>query len=438
MNNFRKLAVNISGADTYGSGFLFKYKTDEGLVITAKHCVYNAEKKANYSDLAYLDYDQEALTVRSSPIYPQDETLDLAVIKVRLTKDYGAFSYGIEPEHQQKIATFGFPSFMSQEVDTGILQWGVINEVQEGKFNATLTQDLHSFEHSGYDNLAGCSGSGVYVELDGKCYLVGILTTLLGQGRRGLLECIAVQTIRDFIEQEVGLLFLPDYLQSFQQYLEKMVQFLKKEGGSGQKLGALLEDCYQQHMAELTPLDIHQRLDKYLFLPYDKALTHNHETLWLGWLGLLLCKWKQQGATFQIDAFFNLVNPQNNQSGMHLLFTKETMIQSFIRCLFNSDLYEKFGTEDVVFVNNDNRRFSGALIARKDQIEGIVKSIDDIQLERNFYIDTGEEPKCTPVMHLAYLENELQPFLFANHLSTRELDQAIIEKLDEIFQLIET
>lgn len=437
MNDFGELSVNIKGTNTYGSGILYQYDDENGYVITAKHCVYNTDTQSMYLNLEFIDYNKDVLEVAGIPNYSKDSDLDLATIKVKIKKKYPSLLI-MEPKNNQNIVLFGYPEHMKENNDGTPIRGRTTQIDKPNIFKIVMDNELFSSYNTEYDNTRGYSGSGVYVEDGERCYLIGMVTTLESDGKHGIIKGIHIDKISSFFEKEHGITLLPSCLVDFSEHLNTIISSIEKIDGQTNKLVYLIQECYEKQFADITPKIIHGYLNEYLIHPYQKTFDYTNRLLWIGWLEILLCKSLQSNFDFDIKDFFKFLTQDKTRSGIHILFTNSATIDHFIGGLFRSNLYDKIDDSDILFVNNPERRFFGNSIAKKNQIEGIVRNIDHPQVTKRLCIDDPDEQKLFPIVHVEYIEDEIVRFLMETKvLTAMEFSKEFPNKLNEIFEEIE-
>lgn len=438
MNDFAELSVRIKGNKTYGSGCLYKLDEVTGIVITAKHCIYNKETDSIYENLEIADYKKEILQILDSPIYPKDNKLDLAAIKVKLKRTYPDMLIA-NPVINQNIVFYGYPSHMEQNNECGTPLRGSITQIDKPDIlKLVMNNELYSSFNSEQENTSGYSGSGVYVEIEGKCHLIGIVVILEAKGKHGIIQAIHVDHISRFFENEIGISLVQSCLVDFSIYLDEVIEKLQEIEGQENKIIYLIKESYEKNFSEITPQKIQNILNESLFYPYKKNFDFTNKLLWIGWLEILLCKIMQKNFNFEVSDFFKLSIPNKLRSGIHLFFTEDRTLQNFIGNVFKSEIYDRIDENDVVFVNNPSKKFLGDSIAKKISIEGIVRNIDHPQVYKRLSIDDPEEQKLFPIVHIEYLEDEIVRFLYeTSSISAARFVEEFPEKLNEIFRQIE-
>ena len=429
MNDFEELSVNIRGTNTYGSGLLYQQDCETGFVITAKHCVVGE----TINDFKLFDYTQSELEILEPPRC--SDSLDLAIIKVKVKKGYPELLI-MEPENKQEIVFYGYPECMKE--DGGTPYRGKATQISKPDiFKLVLDNEIGSSNNTEYENIRGCSGSGVYVEREGKCYLTGIITKLQSAGQQGIVEGIHIAHIVAFFLEEFDIMLVPRCLNDFSEYLTSIINELREVGGQENKLIFLIEKCYRECFSDITPKLIHNRLSDYLFLPSQKNEDYTNKFLWIAWLEILLYKLLQTNIAFEIDDCFKLLTQEKERAGIHVLFTNHLTLDRFIGSLFRSTLYDKLDKQDVLFVTNQRRKFRGGSIAKREQIEGIVVNIDHPEVSDRLTIDNPNEKKLFPIVHVDYIENEIDQILHdTKGLTAVEFSQRFPEELTRLFEEI--
>ncbi|MFB8623833.1 ABC-three component system protein [Enterococcus casseliflavus] len=434
MNNFEELSINITSSNTYGSGIIYQVDEKIGYIITAKHCIYDAETNDFFSDLKYLDYNKNILKEIDRPLI--SEKFDLAIIKVELQNSYPPLHIG-EPENNNKIVLFGYPVYMRSK-EEGIPIRGSVTQIKEKSvIKVVMDNGLDSFDGDEHDNTRGFSGSGVYVETSDTCYLVGMVTCLDGEGRHGIINGIHINEIKSYFKSQCNIEIVPKNLLDFSEYLENILSKIKLIEGGKSSISYLISDCYDNEFEGLTPAKIYEQLQDNLIYPNQVFFDYTNKKLWTGWLEVLLCKLLQEDYSFDVADFYKAVNQDKVRSGIHIIFTNQILMEHFIGEIFRNNLHEKIDSKDVVFINSTDA-FYDDLIAKKNQLKGIVTNIDDPQVDRNFNVDDPNEYKIFPIIHINYLEKEVTKFILINkNKSIREMIEAFPKKLNDIFNEIE-
>lgn len=440
METFRKLAVRIEGNQTYGSGWIYQYEGDLGIIITAKHCVYDREREDTYENLRIFDFEEHTLEILFPPIYSEDGELDLAMVKVKISKKYPDILID-DPITGTNFTVFGYPQYLEESEDKGDPQRGSISEIiNKDTLKLSVNNSLFTPDNSAYENVSGFSGSAVYHLSDGKYYVVGMVLSLRGEGRNGIIKAIHIYKIRELLQKNLNIDLVPRCLLNFDSYLEDIIQEVRNNGEQQeQKLIYLINKCYQNNFSDITPIMIQQSLEELLMVPTNKEFDYTEQSLWMGWLELLLFKFIQTDVYFDMHVCLKLVTQDKTIKGTHLIYTNQNTLESFIRCLFESNVYENIDDNDVLFVNNKEKRFRGDCIAKKDRIEGIVKNIGHSEIDERFSIDDPHKQKLFPIVHLQYVEDEIQRLLEGTkRLSGSEFVNEFPQKINELFRLIET
>ncbi|EPM6859361.1 ABC-three component system protein [Enterococcus hirae] len=429
MNDFEELSVNIRGTNTYGSGLLYQQDCETGYVITAKHCVVGE----TINDFKLFDYTQSELEILEPPRC--SDSLDLAIIKVKVKKGYPELLI-MEPENKQEIVFYGYPECMKE--DGGTPYRGKATQISKPDiFKLVLDNEIGSSNNTEYENIRGCSGSGVYVEREGKCYLTGIITKLQSAGQQGIVEGIHIAHIVAFFLEEFDIMLVPRCLNDFSGYLTSIINELREVGGQENKLIFLIEKCYRECFSDITPKLIHNRLSDYLFLPSQKNEDYTNKFLWIAWLEILLYKLLQTNIAFEIDDCFKLLTQEKERSGIHVLLTDCLSLDHFIGSLFRSTLYDKIDKQDILVVSSEEIFIYGSFIAKRDQIEGIVTSIDHPEVSDRLAIDDPNEKKLFPIVHIYYIESKIYQFLHdTKGLTAVEFSQRFPEELTRLFEEI--
>lgn len=432
MSNVTNLSINITGIGTYGTGIIFQYNEEIGYIITAKHCIYNENKEECYSGVTYTDYEKNELKQIGDPII--SEEFDLALIQVKIQKKYSKI-HTSDPKNNDEIVFFGYPEYLSESGE-GTTIPGKITQIKE-KNIVKLSADntFKSYFGDEHANTRGFSGSGIYVEREGKYYLTGLVTNLEGGGRHSIIVGLHVDLIKKYIFDKTGVELIQYDLLNFNSYLEILLDRLKGIEEGKNKISDLINSYYTEYFEEITPKSVIDALQDNLVCPKQSEFDYSNSTMWLGWLELLLCKCSQ--SDFDINNFFKLLNQEKERSGIHMFYTNISNLDSFVGALIRSELYDKIYKNDVVFFNNQNK-FYGGFLAKKEQLEGMVLRIDDSQVDERFNIHNPNEQKLFPIVHLQHIEEEIFTFITRREYKTqREFVKEFKEKLKELFLEIE-
>lgn len=208
-NLISKVAVRVNSKDKYtGSGYVYlpNEESEWIYVFTAKHCIYGksfrAVPAANKIRVSRKIDDSDGLasyqlTDADSIIVKKKNRPDILVLKVRresIEAAIGKFpvTYLSHFETQELSGMFkGFPSLTNNEIpwtaNVNIVYQDSAGANIEGHCNIEFGDESTFGDY----NVEGFSGSGLCIEVNGKLFLIGIISKYHEAGRRFIASKVA-------------------------------------------------------------------------------------------------------------------------------------------------------------------------------------------------------------------------------------------------------
>lgn len=201
-NLISKVAVRVNSKDKYtGSGYVYlpSEESEWIYIITAKHCIYGKAFRAlpdeNRIKISRKIGDSDVLvsyqlTDADSIIVRKQNRPDIVVLRVwrkSMETALGKFpvTYLSNFEQEELSGVFkGFPSLTNNEIPW-TANVNIISQDSEGSnIHGQCSIDFNDENTSGDYNVEGFSGSGLCIEVNGKLFLIGIVSEYHEAGRR--------------------------------------------------------------------------------------------------------------------------------------------------------------------------------------------------------------------------------------------------------------
>jgi len=206
-----KITIDINDAIlSTGSGCLFNPVGKEYMyVLTAKHCIIgkNGEFRDTISKENIKIQRQEHvnqkqyLEVYNYFLYPNDDH-DLAVILIKTIDGVPVIDAGIVEENLTG-KFYGFPSPMPNGVGLDFKITDKLLNKETEKFQIKTDDNLDTYLNAASINCQGFSGSGIYIIIDGKVTLVGIITELASkEAAFSRLNAESIKKFNTILERE--------------------------------------------------------------------------------------------------------------------------------------------------------------------------------------------------------------------------------------------
>ncbi|MCY0977307.1 hypothetical protein PGH12_00685 [Chryseobacterium wangxinyae] len=201
-NLISKVAVRINSKDKYtGSGYVYlpNVESEWIYIITAKHCIYGKAFRAlpdeNRIKISRKIGDSDGLvsyqlTDSDSIIVKKQNKPDIVVLRVwrkSIEAVLGKFpvTYLSNFEQEELSGVFkGFPSLTNNEIPWTANVNIIAPDSEGANIHGQCSIDFNDENTSGDYNVEGFSGSGLCIEVNGKLFLIGIVSEYHEAGRR--------------------------------------------------------------------------------------------------------------------------------------------------------------------------------------------------------------------------------------------------------------
>ncbi len=201
-----------------GSGVLFQpMSEDYSYILTAKHNLYNDEEFESYNnpknieDIKFIYYEEtEEKNILAKY---EHESLDIAILKIEKFNFISSFKQFEEPKNSDVYTFYGYPNNRRNQEDK--IQNFIL------KVHDINNKEIIAENETYYDrnDISGCSGGGVFKDLEGDFYLAGIECRMDGQGEdnNSRLRFIFIEAFDEIIEQNSTVLkpLYPPFLNNF-------------------------------------------------------------------------------------------------------------------------------------------------------------------------------------------------------------------------------
>lgn len=196
----QRVAVRIECKNLTGSGCLFQPETDEfTYVLTAKHCLINGENGSPPMPEEITITCHTAIQLSNPDVldYYLDENLDLALIRIEYVPGVPLLKTAVARDNVL-LKMRGFPDILNNEAETLAANFvEQENDIIKLRVDATLS----TFNYDARHNVEGFSGAGIYIDLEGRLYLTGILTNIGNpEGAFDTLKGISIQAFARVID----------------------------------------------------------------------------------------------------------------------------------------------------------------------------------------------------------------------------------------------
>ncbi|PEF43870.1 hypothetical protein CON22_24975 [Bacillus cereus] len=430
MQTFRELGVNIKGLkNSKGSGCIVKVE-DKFYVLTAQHCLTEDKYKRNFtpaeiSSVQIYNDSKEQLDVKNIYV-PSSIEDDFAVIEVNSSSQYPNVSIRYPDDHME-YTFFGYPYYLENDYIQGDSLNGSVSEVIDSKL---LLQhhsgSLSDVDNDAKDNTKGYSGSGIYTECNGQYYLIGILVSLRANGEHGKLLGINIKYISDFFKKMGIPEMLPNELIDFEYYFSKML------ADENEEFGKFLRRMYRDNLSGLGPSYLKSILNEKISLPYNPKNDILNDTIWIGWVKLLLYISVYKNERISKDNLDKhiYINPESDSK--NILYYTQARLESFIRILYQES-FDDICNDALVFVNSE-KILKNKVIEPKRVNEILV--IDNPLYEQGIDISNPNQMKNITVVPFSYIVMELEDVIencLVKKAPLEELGAQCIEKIRGIF-----
>ncbi|MCX8532164.1 trypsin-like serine protease [Chryseobacterium luquanense] len=213
-----RITIVIDGKnESHGSGVILKFK-ENYYVITAFHCIYGNEKQFQNVKLSEIKIEEQKAfntpfsEVEIQEIVAKSEVDDWVLLKLKNIDTRRIFpnvSICDEFKFDTPVAFTGFQNINKNQSRS--YKGRVLNEVSGREFRITLTHK-DTFK-AGSDDAKGLSGSGAFIIMDDKLFLIGILKSVLGDdASNDDIKCCSLTEIAQCIGLEVSTVIMDQSL----------------------------------------------------------------------------------------------------------------------------------------------------------------------------------------------------------------------------------
>lgn len=209
-----------------GSGVIITFSS-EYYVLTAFHCLGLEEKSDILPDIKDViverqtDYTSSFIPIRVISIHKMNRNDDFILIKIELVdEDIKKCGLGHNPTEERKVRFCGYQHIHESQYRPFN---GKITVVSSSKFQIKLLDD--TFQQNGEDGshvAEGLSGSGVYVIIHNKPYLIGILCSVKDtQAWNDDIDCCALSKCLSNISCQMEDLSDLNHIKAWSENLER-------------------------------------------------------------------------------------------------------------------------------------------------------------------------------------------------------------------------
>jgi hypothetical protein len=361
-NFYQKVAVTISCKNNRGSGCLYQPNTQEYLyVLTAKHCLKGKsgeEISFEIEDIEIIGSEELNGGLKIKVIdYLLHNQLDIAIIIVEFIADFPQYMIA-NPNKLNPIVLNGYPDFMNGErksLKCSLHEWSP----SKPKFETIVSDgQLTSYGNSETDLVEGFSGSGVFNEIDGYPFLIGIFPAFKADGGAyQSLEVIKAGEFNKLLEGNKKPPLIPNYLASFQDHIFPAFEARSKN------IGMLLSRRAEE-ILKITPMAIKELLKEKLVLPYGE-INLSEKNLWMGWITLLTYLYIESGND-ELDKLLSRDRTGQKQ-GVKLFYvqTSKRLEDLFKLIIDDTKIYRDIGANDCIVINHEGKSGEIVRLSRK-------------------------------------------------------------------------
>lgn len=271
-----------------GSGVLFQPMTEEySYILTAKHNLYN--------DVEYDSYDKpkniDEIKINGNNNQIKDkyehQTLDIAILKIAKTEFESPYKEFKQPDNGDIFKFYGYPENRREQTEK-------INYF-DLKVGHMTSYEIVAENESYYnqDDIAGCSGGGVFKGLNNNFYLVGIECRMdsesASEENNTRLRFVFIEAFDEIIaenKEELVSLY-PPYMGSFNLLMENI--FLLNEYEEKRDfVRNRLKYLAKTYSKELSPITIKNEFENELFVNGFDINNITDSELWQMYLEFIL------------------------------------------------------------------------------------------------------------------------------------------------------
>lgn len=205
---YDKVVVKFKYNNENGTGVLISdAEKKRTFLITAWHCL-NSESEIDYSKISIFRQikciEEEMFVTFRGAMIVQD--YDILVLMLDYIVDIPEYQI-VKPSVGEKVVIVGFPNALK---DSTLERYSLRGEINELPGNAVVQincrREFQTFENTAKNNMAGYSGSGIFIEIDSCVYLCGIVTELLsGDGVFSAVNGVLTEKIDEVLHDKNGV-----------------------------------------------------------------------------------------------------------------------------------------------------------------------------------------------------------------------------------------
>lgn len=383
---YKRCAVRVNE----GSGCLVQPNTEEyTYVITVEHNL--TEKNKVYDIPEVSTVEDQKITVLG--VYPHPD-LDLAILKVEFQKELKIYLKRSIVDYSN-LTIYGFPTNKKQ--DEFVAKKVLVKLIEQPEPFFVLSSPSFADQN----DVMGFSGCGVFEEINGEIYLVGIEFQMdSSQDEEARINMLPINLIDEIIQANIGELekIVPKYMEDFGCLLEHSFTALDDQITMVTK--EILKSVSQNQVvsSDLSPEHILKKY-KQKISPNGEFLPQHHFSLWLGWLEFLtfcVIEKEEFDSHESLDTFLSKV-----MENKKFFFINNANWTTKIKKIYQSDLTGL--DEEGVIVANSFPSVKGRKIIPKGSIPDIAQ-IPSSQVK----IDSGvNSPYNFKLMHIAHLIDKI-------------------------------
>lgn len=275
-----------------GSGVLIQpARGEQSYILTAKHVLETYEGSGNYHDIDMITVTKiggDTIDLARRLISAE---YDLAILITNSKLDCDLKVAVSKPARNGNILYYGYPTVRrALEANEKMRSYpGQVTEVDDKKFTVTLDG------RPGWGEVAGASGGGVFVEIEGELFLQGIESKFEGVVDRefhGRVICTPISAIEKFINDAQLEKIHPPSMTSFIGLVEKTFQcFAGAEDPDN--LRFLINKLHERGATlgsadEISPYTISEKFKKKLLVKDCPEQSLYDDKLWTAYLEFLI------------------------------------------------------------------------------------------------------------------------------------------------------
>lgn len=291
----RKCSVKVGE----GSGVLFQPMTEQySYILTAKHNLYDDDN----NDQAIYHYTQpkdlsdiEIKHIVNIMILNKFEhsSLDIAILKINKIDFDSPVRYIKHPVIRDKYLLYGYPSLRNdgneeQNLSRDIMPFDIT--VIDIVDNYVVVQNSEDYDQN---DIMGCSGGGVFTDVDDGFYLVGVENEMdsSSQEHNRRFRFIQIEKFDEIIEQNLSELvpLYPPYMNDFNHLIEDDIFLLPNLMMEKEKVTNILKDIATSQISNnITPKQIFDQYGTKLLTKNEYINELTNKCIWTAYLEFLV------------------------------------------------------------------------------------------------------------------------------------------------------